>query len=172
MARKRFTTEQIIGMLREAEVRLGQGQSIGLICSARAKGSSAQPIPGRHRPSTPVRRQVPGLRQHIANRHGNEHVVFNHQNLHRAPALVKAARRAGRGRGGQITGERRMPAIGDRIFWNVPARSKSGHTTTHYCGDHVSELIAFIEFFHIFANNVDARARTNWFAVYRPLLET
>ena len=31
MARKRFTTEQIIGMLREAEVRLSQGQSIGLI---------------------------------------------------------------------------------------------------------------------------------------------
>ena len=30
MARKRFTTEQIIGMLREAEVRLAQGQSIGL----------------------------------------------------------------------------------------------------------------------------------------------
>jgi hypothetical protein len=33
MARKRFTTEQIIGMLREAEVRLSQGQSIGLICT-------------------------------------------------------------------------------------------------------------------------------------------
>ena len=32
MARKRFTTEQIIGMLREAKVRLSQGQSIGLIC--------------------------------------------------------------------------------------------------------------------------------------------
>ncbi len=32
MARKPFTTEQIIGMLREAEVRLSQGQSIGLIC--------------------------------------------------------------------------------------------------------------------------------------------
>ncbi len=32
MARKRFTTEQIIGMLREAEVRLAQGQTIGLIC--------------------------------------------------------------------------------------------------------------------------------------------
>ena len=32
MARKRFTTEQIIGMLREADVRLSQGQSIGLIC--------------------------------------------------------------------------------------------------------------------------------------------
>jgi putative transposase len=32
MARKRFTTEQIIGMLREAEVRLSQGHSIGLIC--------------------------------------------------------------------------------------------------------------------------------------------
>ena len=28
MARKRFTTEQIIGLLREAEVRLGQGQAI------------------------------------------------------------------------------------------------------------------------------------------------
>ena len=32
MARKRFTTEQIIGMLREAEVRLSQGQTIGVIC--------------------------------------------------------------------------------------------------------------------------------------------
>lgn len=31
MARKRFTTEHIIGMLREAEVRLGQGQTIGAI---------------------------------------------------------------------------------------------------------------------------------------------
>ncbi len=34
MARKRFTTEQIIGLLREAEVRLGQGQTIGTICRA------------------------------------------------------------------------------------------------------------------------------------------
>ena len=33
MARKRFTTESIIGMLREAEVRLGQGQTIGAICT-------------------------------------------------------------------------------------------------------------------------------------------
>ena len=32
MARKRFTTEQIIGLLREAEVRLRQGQAIGTIC--------------------------------------------------------------------------------------------------------------------------------------------
>ncbi len=32
MARKRLTTEQIIGMLREAEVRLSQGQTLGLIC--------------------------------------------------------------------------------------------------------------------------------------------
>ncbi len=32
MARKRFTTEQIMGMLREAEVRLSQGQTLGLIC--------------------------------------------------------------------------------------------------------------------------------------------
>jgi transposase-like protein len=32
MARKRFTTEQIIGLLREAEVRLSQGQTIGTVC--------------------------------------------------------------------------------------------------------------------------------------------
>lgn len=32
MARKTFTTEQIIGMLREVEVRLSRGQTIGLIC--------------------------------------------------------------------------------------------------------------------------------------------
>ena len=32
MAGKRLTTEQIIGLLREAEVRLGQGQAIGTIC--------------------------------------------------------------------------------------------------------------------------------------------
>jgi putative transposase len=32
MARKRYTTEQIIGLLREAEVQLGQGETIGTIC--------------------------------------------------------------------------------------------------------------------------------------------
>ena len=32
MAGKRFTTEQIIKLLREAEVRLGQGQAMGIIC--------------------------------------------------------------------------------------------------------------------------------------------
>jgi putative transposase len=32
MARKRFSVEQIIAMMREAEVRLAQGQTIGLIC--------------------------------------------------------------------------------------------------------------------------------------------
>ena len=40
MARKRFTTEQIIGLLREVEVRLGQGQPIGTIC--RSIGISEQ----------------------------------------------------------------------------------------------------------------------------------
>ena len=39
MARKRYTTEQIIGLLREAEVRLSQGQKIGTIC--RSIGVSA-----------------------------------------------------------------------------------------------------------------------------------
>ena len=32
MARKRYTPEQIIGMLREAEVRLPQGEKVGTIC--------------------------------------------------------------------------------------------------------------------------------------------
>jgi len=40
MARKRFTTEQIIGLLREAEVRLSQGQAIGTVC--RGLGVSQQ----------------------------------------------------------------------------------------------------------------------------------
>ena len=40
MARKRFTTEQIIGLLREAEVRLSQGQAIGTVC--RSIGVSQQ----------------------------------------------------------------------------------------------------------------------------------
>jgi hypothetical protein len=34
MARKRFKTEQIIVLLREAEVRLGQGQAIGTTAGA------------------------------------------------------------------------------------------------------------------------------------------
>jgi len=32
MSRKRYTPEQIIGMLREAEIRLSQGQKVGEIC--------------------------------------------------------------------------------------------------------------------------------------------
>ena len=32
MSRKRYTPEQIIGMLREAEVRLSQGQSVSEVC--------------------------------------------------------------------------------------------------------------------------------------------
>jgi len=32
MSRQRYTPEQIIGFLREAEVRLSQGEKIGLIC--------------------------------------------------------------------------------------------------------------------------------------------
>lgn len=32
MARKRYTTEQIIGQLREAEVRLAQAQAVGTVC--------------------------------------------------------------------------------------------------------------------------------------------
>ncbi len=40
MAGKRFTTEEIIGLLREAEVRLSQGQTIGSVC--RGLGVSEQ----------------------------------------------------------------------------------------------------------------------------------
>ena len=32
MSRKRYTAEQIIGMLREAEVALSQGQTVGQVC--------------------------------------------------------------------------------------------------------------------------------------------
>jgi len=32
MSRKRYTPEQIIGMLREAEVCLSQGQTVGAVC--------------------------------------------------------------------------------------------------------------------------------------------
>jgi putative transposase len=40
MNRKRYTPEQIIGYLREAEVRLSQGEKIGVIC--RTLGVSEQ----------------------------------------------------------------------------------------------------------------------------------
>ena len=46
MARKRYTTEQIIGLLREAEVRLGQGQAIGTICRASASRNRATIVGG------------------------------------------------------------------------------------------------------------------------------
>jgi len=40
MSRKRYTPEQIIGLLREAEVRLSQGEKVGVIC--RVLGISEQ----------------------------------------------------------------------------------------------------------------------------------
>ncbi len=40
MARRRYSTEQIIGMLREAEVKLSQGEAVGVIC--RGLGISEQ----------------------------------------------------------------------------------------------------------------------------------
>jgi putative transposase len=40
MSRKRYTPEQIIGMLREAEVALAQGQTVGQVC--RTQGISEQ----------------------------------------------------------------------------------------------------------------------------------
>ena len=40
MGRKRYTPEQIIGKLREAEVRLSQGERVGVIC--RSLGISEQ----------------------------------------------------------------------------------------------------------------------------------
>jgi len=32
MSRKRFTAEQIIGLLREADVKISQGRSVGQVC--------------------------------------------------------------------------------------------------------------------------------------------
>lgn len=40
MSRKRYTPEQIIGMVREAEVSLSQGQTVGQVC--RTLGVSEQ----------------------------------------------------------------------------------------------------------------------------------
>ncbi len=40
MARKKYTVEQIISHLREAEVRLGQGATVGAVC--RSFGISEQ----------------------------------------------------------------------------------------------------------------------------------
>lgn len=40
MSRKRFTAEQIIGLLREAEVKLSQGRNVGQLC--REMGISEQ----------------------------------------------------------------------------------------------------------------------------------
>lgn len=52
MSRKR-TPEQIIGYLREAEVRLSQGEKIGVIC--RALGVSIRPHSSLgYRPPAPV----------------------------------------------------------------------------------------------------------------------
>lgn len=34
MSRKRYTAEQLLGMVREAEVRLSQGEKLGLICKS------------------------------------------------------------------------------------------------------------------------------------------
>ena len=44
MSRKRYTPEQIISMLREAEVALAQGQSVGQAC--RTLGVGAESIAG------------------------------------------------------------------------------------------------------------------------------
>jgi hypothetical protein len=53
MSRKRYTPEEIIGKLREAEVRLSQGEKIGVIC--RALGLSIRPHSSLgYRPPAPV----------------------------------------------------------------------------------------------------------------------
>jgi hypothetical protein len=46
MARKRFTTERIIGLLREAEVRLSQGQAIDTVCRGIGAEAILPPAPG------------------------------------------------------------------------------------------------------------------------------
>ena len=52
MARKNYTAEQIIGMLREAEVRLSQGKKTGAICrGARQCATSPAVLPEGYRQS-------------------------------------------------------------------------------------------------------------------------
>ena len=82
MPRKRFTSEQIIGKLREAEVRLGRGESLPDVCRALAiseqtfyrwrkefgglKFSQAQRLRGLERENELLRRLVADLA--LANR--------------------------------------------------------------------------------------------------------
>ena len=82
MPRKRFTSEQIIGKLREAEVRLGRGESLPDVCPALAiseqtfyrwrkefgglKLSQAQRLRGLERENELLRRLVADLA--LANR--------------------------------------------------------------------------------------------------------
>ena len=76
MPRKRFTSEQIIGKLREAEVRLGQGELLPDVCRALAvseqtfyrrkefgglKLSQAQRLKGLERENELLRRLVADL---------------------------------------------------------------------------------------------------------------
>ena len=44
MAWKRYTAEQIIGMLREAEVRLSQGEKTGQVCRSGGIGADILPV--------------------------------------------------------------------------------------------------------------------------------
>ena len=44
MARKRYTPEQIIGMLREAEVRLSQGEKVGEISRSPFRAARSKPF--------------------------------------------------------------------------------------------------------------------------------
>ncbi len=61
MSRKRYTPEEIIGLLREAEVRLSQGEKIGLIC--RALGLSIRPHSSLgYRPPAAVTTLPPAIR--------------------------------------------------------------------------------------------------------------
>jgi hypothetical protein len=66
-----------------------------------------------------------------------------------------------------MTGERRTSGIGDLNFRDAPARQQAQRALLRFIvamsGAHVSEWIAFTALSHIFANNVDARARANWF---------
>lgn len=47
MAWKNYTAEQIIGMLREAEVRLSQGEKTGSICRGLGIGAELLPLAPR-----------------------------------------------------------------------------------------------------------------------------
>ena len=88
MARKRYTTEQIIGLLREAEVRLGQRQAMGTICRGIAISEQTSLEPLASRKSTSVAANLDDLRLTLCDKQwsaaNGDPIDFSRASLRRA----------------------------------------------------------------------------------------